>query len=49
MSGKSLNFDEKTIKKSNFYKNKKISNTYDLAVTKILVSKKESYGTKIFP
>ena len=32
MSGKSINFDDKKINKSNFYKNKKIFN-------KILVSK----------
>ena len=46
MSGKSINFDHKKINKSNFYKNKKIFNIYDLDVNKILVSKKESYGTK---
>ena len=45
MSEKSINFDDKKINKSNFYKNKKIFNIYDLDV-KILVSKKESYGTK---
>ena len=31
---------------SNFYKNKKPFNTHNLDVNKILVSKKESYGTK---
>ena len=36
----------KKINKSNFYKNKKIFDIYDLNVSKILVSKKESYGTK---
>ena len=46
MSGKSMNFDDKKINKSNFYKNKKLFNLYDLHVNKILVSKKESYGTK---
>ena len=46
MSGKSINFDDTKIDKSNFYKNKKIFNIYDLDVNKILVSKKESYGTK---
>ena len=40
MSGKSINFDDKKIKKSSFYKNKKIFNIYDLDVNKILVSKK---------
>ena len=44
MSGKSINFDEKKINKSTFYK-KKI-NLNDIDVNKILVSKKESYGTK---
>ena len=47
MSGKSINFDYKKINKSNFYKNKKIFNLHDIDVNKILVTKKESYGTKI--
>ena len=46
MSGKSINFDDKKTHKSNFYKNKKIFDIYDLDVNKILVSKKESYGAK---
>ena len=46
MSAKSINFDDKKIIKSNFYKNKKLFNIYDLDVNKILVSKKESYGKK---
>ena len=46
MSGKSINFDNKKINKSNFYKNKKLFNLHDIDVNKILVSKKESYGTK---
>ena len=46
MSGKSINFEDKKINKSNFYKSKKIFNIYDLDVNKVLVSKKESYGTK---
>ena len=46
MSGKSIYFDDKKISKSNFYKNKKIFNIYDLDVNKILVSKKESYSKK---
>ena len=44
MSGKSINFDDKKINKSNFYKNKKLN---DIDANKILVSKKESYETKI--
>ena len=46
MSGKSINFDNKKIKKSYFYNNKskKIFNIDDIDVNKILVSKKEQYG-----
>ena len=47
MSEASINFDYRKINKSNFYKNKKLFNIHDLDVKKILVSKKESYGTKI--
>ena len=46
MNGKSVNFDDKKMNKSNFYKNKKIFNIHDIDVNKILVSKKESYRTK---
>ena len=46
MSGKNINFDDKKIKRSSFYKNKKINNTEDIDVNNILVSKKEPYGTK---
>ena len=46
MSGKSISFEDKKINKNNFYKNKKLFNIHDLDVNKILVSKKESYGTK---
>ena len=46
MSGKSINFEDKKINKCNFYKKKKLFNIHDLDVNKILVSKKESYGTK---
>ena len=46
MTGKSINFDDKKINKSNFYKNKKLFDLNDIDVNKILVSKKESYGTK---
>ena len=45
MSGKSINFDDKKINKSSFYKNKKLFSLNDIDVNKILVSKKESYGT----
>ena len=40
MSGKSINFDDKKINKSNFYKNKELFNIHDLDVNKVLVSKK---------
>ena len=46
ISGKSINFDNKKIKKSEFYKNKKLLKIEDIDVNKIFVSKKESYGTK---
>ena len=48
MSGKSINLDDKKINKSNFYKNKKPFNLNDIDVNKILISKKESYCTKIY-
>ena len=46
MSGKNINFDNKKIKRSSFYKNKTINNIEDIDVNNILVSKKESYGNK---
>ena len=46
MSGISINFDDKKINKSYFCKNQKLFNIDDLDVNKILVSKRESYGTK---
>ena len=46
MSVKNINFENKKIKKSDFYKNKKITKIDDIDVNKILVSKKEPYGTK---
>ena len=45
MSGYSINFNDKKIKKSDFYnKNKNIFSIYDIDVNKILVSKKEKYS-----
>ena len=45
MNGKNINFDNKNIKKSDFYnKNKKIFNIDDIDVNKILFSKKEQHG-----
>ena len=46
MNGKSINLDSKKSKKSKFYKNKKLFLIDDVDVIKILVSKKEPYGTK---
>ena len=40
MSGKNINFNDKKIKKSAFYKNKTINNIEDIDVNNILVSKK---------
>ena len=45
MNRKSINFDNKNIKKNDFYnKNKKIFNIDDIDVNTILISKKEAYG-----
>ena len=46
MCGKSTNFDNKKIEKSDFYK-KKLFNIDDFDINKILVSKKEPYGKKM--
>ena len=46
MSRKSINFDDKKINKSKFHKNKKLFKIEDIDINNILVSKKESYGTK---
>ena len=46
MSGKNVNFGDKKIKKTNFYKSKKLTKIDDVDVNKILVSKEEPYGTK---
>ena len=45
MNGKNITFDDKKIKKSDFYKKKKVL-IDNIDVNKILVSKKEPYGTK---
>ena len=47
MSKKSINFDDKKISKSNFYKTKKLFKADDTDTNKILVSKREPYGTKM--
>ena len=46
MSKKSINFDDEKVNKSNFCKGKKLFKIDDIDVNKILVSKKEPYGTK---
>ena len=46
MSRKNINFDDKKIRKSDFYKNKKLNRTDNIEINKILVSKKESYSNK---
>ena len=46
MSEKSVNFDYEKILKSEFNKNKKVTSVDDIDVNKILVFKKEPYGTK---
>ena len=46
MSRRNINFNDKKIKKSDFYKNKKINSIEDINVDNILVSKKEPYSTK---
>ena len=40
MSRKNINFNDKKIRKSDFYKNKKIDNIEDIDVNNILVHKK---------
>ena len=46
MSGKSINFDDEKVIKSNFYRNKRLFNIDDIGFNKILISKKKTYGTK---
>ena len=46
IGGESVNFDDNKIKKGEFYKNKKITSIDEIDFNKILVSKREPYGTK---
>ena len=46
MVQKTINFDDKKVSKSTFYKNKKSYDVYEIDTEKILVSKKESYEKK---
>ena len=43
MNTKNINFDQKKIKKTEFYKNKKVFQIDDIDVNKILASTKEPY------
>ena len=45
MNGNKINFDDKKIEKSGFYKKKTPFQLVDIDVNEILVSKKEPYGT----
>ena len=45
MSGKSVNFGDIKVNKSNFYNNKKLFKIDYVDVDKILISKKELYDT----
>ena len=42
---KDVNFSDNKIKKSGFYKNKKVIKIDDIDVNKILISKEEPYRT----
>ena len=46
MSGKSVSFDDKKIKRSDFYKNKKVFQIDNTEANKTLVSKEKPYGTQ---
>ena len=46
MSGKNINFGDKEIIKSNFFKNKKLFDIEDIDVNKVLIFKKGTYGKK---
>ena len=46
MSGKNIYFNDEKIKKSTFYKKKRIYSTDDINVNNILVSKEEPFGKK---
>ena len=46
MNTKNINFDDKKILKSDFYKNKKAFLIDDIDINRILLSKKKPYGTK---
>ena len=47
MTEKTINYNNKKINKSNFYRTKRLFKIDDIDVDKILISKKELYGKKI--
>ena len=47
MRGKNINFEDKKIKKSEFYKNKKVFQIDNFDVNKILDSKKEHMAQRM--
>ena len=47
MKGKNINFDDKKIRKSEFYKYKKVFKIDDIDVNKILVSKKSEMAQRM--
>ena len=47
MTEKTINFNNKKINKSNFYRTKRLFKIDDIDVDKILISKEELYGKKI--
>ena len=46
MSGKAINFNDKKVRKKNFYRNKKVYRIEDIDIDNVLVCKKEQYRTK---
>ena len=46
MSGTTINVNDKKVRKSNFYKNKKVFKIDNIDINNVLVSKKEPYERK---
>ena len=46
MSEKTINFNDKKVRKSDFYRNKKMYRIEDIDINNVLVSEKEQYRTK---
>ena len=47
MADNNINFNDRKINKSNFYRSKRLFNIHDIDVNKILISKKEPSGKKM--